>query len=58
VYDDYLTTDNTWTSDKSQASPWLYHDAIGWLDDFRKYERGEYADTGAKNYPVKIEAAK
>ena len=55
VYDDYLTADSKWDLDKSKAKQWLYYDALRWLDDFRKNERGEYADTGAKDYPVKIE---
>ena len=58
VYDDYLNAENKWVSDKSEAKQWLYFEALRWLEDFRKNERGEYADTGASDYPVEIEAVK
>ncbi len=56
VYDDYLMANGRW-SDISKARLMTYADASRWLADFRINERGEYANTGAKDYPVKLESA-
>lgn len=57
VHDDYRHA-GKWASGKTNADQMTYREANRWLEDFRKNERGEYADTGANDYPVKIEAAK
>jgi hypothetical protein len=56
VYDDYFTG-SVWTPETAKAKRWQRTEAQRWLDDFRINERGEYANTGAKDYPVKIERA-
>ncbi len=55
VNGDYLMANGKW-SDISKARYMTYADASRWLNDYRKNERGEYANTGAKNYPVKLES--
>lgn len=54
VYDDYYHH-GKWYVEKSKADQMTYSEANRWLTDFRLNERGEYANTGSKNYPIKIE---
>jgi hypothetical protein len=54
VYNDYYTDDG-WSDNPKEAKLWRYDEAKRWLDDRRINEMGEYADTGPKDYPIKLE---
>lgn len=55
VYDDYFRH-GQWA--KTDPDLMTYSEAKRVLADFRIHERGEYADTGSRDYPIRIEPAR
>lgn len=53
VYGDYYSH-GVWTPELKDAQVMPEWKAELWLYDFRTHERGEYADTGDSDYPIKV----
>ena len=57
LHNDYYARKG-WTKEKQQALTFRYKDALEILIDLRINEKGEYSNTGGKDYPMIVEPYK